>query len=129
MASDFELTGGTQLAARLARLAVEAPKELARALYEEALVETKESMRRTPVDTGALRGSHVTERPVIDQGEISVAIRVGGPAAPYAVIVHEDLEADHPVGQAKFLESTILESAPFMGKRIADRFDLNRAAR
>lgn len=32
-------------------------------------------------------------------------------ASEYAAIVHEDLNAKHPVGQAKFLESAILEYA------------------
>ena len=50
-----------------------------------------------------------------------MTIEVGGPAAPYAVVVHEDLEAFHPTGQAKYLESTIMQSAPFMLDRISKR--------
>jgi hypothetical protein len=58
---------------------------------------------------------------------IYALIVAGGPAAPYAIYVHEDLEAIHPVGQAKFIESVLLESRPFMAARIAKRIDLNRA--
>jgi hypothetical protein len=83
-------------------------------------------MRRCPVDTGALRASHETTRPETKDGAIVVTIRCGGPAAPYALIVHEDLEADHRVGEAKWLERTLRESAPHMGARIAKRFDANR---
>jgi hypothetical protein len=48
-------------------------------------------------------------------------ITVGGPSASYAIYVHENLENFHPIGQAKFLESVVLESAPFLGARIATR--------
>ena len=113
------------------------PLVAAAALYQEALVEQKESMKRTPVDTGALRDSHQTSSPRWKGQNLEVTIKVGGPAAGYAVIVHEDMEADHTkrgrksgdvgvVGQAKFLESTILESAPFLLGRIAKRMKLNQ---
>jgi hypothetical protein len=121
--------GADRLRAVLAALGPRMLEEGGRALYQEALVEQKESMRRTPVDTGALRASHETERPVVERGQVSVRIVVGGPAAPYAVPVHERVEVHHPVGQAKFLESTIMESAPFMAERIAKRIDLNRIVR
>jgi hypothetical protein len=102
------------------------PLVAAAALYQEALVEQKKSMKRTPVDTGALRDSHQTSAPKWKGQNLEVTIKVGGPAAGYAVIVHEDMEAIHPVGQAKFLESTILESAPFLLARIAKRMKLNQ---
>jgi hypothetical protein len=118
--------GFADLRSKLRHMAKSAPQEAGRALYQEALVEQKEAMRRCPIDTGALRASHETTRPAIKDGDISVAIRCGGPSAPYALIVHEDLEADHPVGEAKWLERTLRESAPHMGARIAKRFDANR---
>jgi len=108
------------------------PLVAAAALYQEALVEQKESMKRTPVDVttkrggGTLRDSHQTSPPKWKGQNLEVTIKVGGPAAGYAVIVHEDMEAHHTVGQAKFLESTILESAPFMLARIAKRMKLNQ---
>lgn len=36
-----------------------------------------------------------------------------GYAAPYAVYVHEDLEAVHPVGEARFLSRALRAGAPF----------------
>ena len=122
----IELKGAAELRQTLRRVVREMPKEASRALFEEALIETKESQKRTPVDTGALRASHETGRPVMSGQDISVTISVGGPAAPYALVVHERLEAFHKVGQAKFLESTIMESRPFMAARVARRIDLNR---
>ena len=53
----------------------------------------------------------------------------GGPAAGYAIYVHEDLGAFHPVGDAKFMESVLNESRPFLAKRIAARVDLTEATR
>jgi hypothetical protein len=41
--------------------------------------------------------------------------------------VHEDLTALHKIGQAKYLESVIMESRPFMAARVARRMDLNKA--
>ncbi len=122
MPAPVEFTFETaEVRARLALIATKMPLAFGRALYEEALIETKESIRRTPRDTGALRGSHETGRPEHKGRDISVTIRVGGPAAGYAVHVHENLEADHPVGRAKFLESTINESAPHMPSRVSVR--------
>jgi hypothetical protein len=121
-----DVKGLDQVMRRLERLAKQMPNEVARALYEELQIERQESMRRTPVDTGALRGSH--EVSVEQTGrDIVGRITVGGVAAPYAIWVHENLEAFHPVGEAKFLERTILESKPFLARRIAHRIDLYRA--
>ena len=100
------------------------PFEVAKALYAEGEFEKTESMKRTPVKYGILKGTHEVEKPVIKRKEISVRIVVGGPAAPYAVPVHENMEAFHPIGQAKFLESVINESRPFMAERVAQRLNL-----
>lgn len=113
----------------LERMARQIPNEVGRALYQEAQIERTESMRRTPVEYGALKGSHELEGPEIKGRDVSVTILVGGPAAPYAVYVHEDMEAFHEHGQAKFLESVILESKPYMGQRVAKRIDLNKLVR
>lgn len=114
-------TGALELRAKLLEAARRVPRIVGAALYQEALIETKESARRTPVDTGALRASHETAPPVYAGSNITVTITVGGPTAPYALIVHEDLNAHHPVGQAKFLESTLNESAPFIAERLGRR--------
>jgi hypothetical protein len=129
MSLDFSLSGAKELEEKLRDLGPTALVEAGRALYQEALVESKESQRRTPVDTGALRASHEVGKPEISGRDVSVTIRVGGPAAPYALVVHEDLEAHHPVGQAKFLESTLNESAPHMAERVGRRIDLNQVVK
>jgi hypothetical protein len=122
------VTGAAQITRRLEQLAARMPQELAKAMREELEIESTESKRRTPVDTGALRQSHRVDVNV-SNGEVSGTITVGGPAAPYAIDVHENLEAFHPIGEAKFLENTLNESRPHLSKRIADRVDLERLAR
>lgn len=97
------------------------PQQIAAALYVECQIEATESKKRTPVDSGNLRASTMVTDPVITKDGISCSIVVGGVAAPYAVYVHENLEALHDVGQAKFLESTLLESRQFMAARVAKR--------
>jgi hypothetical protein len=104
------------------------PDEVARALYIETEIELKEVKRRTPVDTGELRASEHVVGPIRRFRQIYTEIVAGGPAAPYAIYVHEDPDAFHKVGEWKFIESVLLESRPFMAERIAKRIDLNRAA-
>jgi hypothetical protein len=123
MAIDFEIG---DVLGNIKKLDHTVPLVAAAALYQEALVVQKESMKRTPVDTGALRDSHQTSLPKWQGQNLEVTIQVGGPAAGYAVIVHEDMEAVHKVGEAKFLERTIQESEPHMLERIAKRMQLNQ---
>jgi len=102
------------------------PNEVEHALYIETEIESKEVKRRVPVDKGILRGTVHVEGPFRVWRSIYCLIVVGGPAASYAMIVHEDLEAFHEVGQAKYLESVIMESRSSMAARVAKRIELNR---
>jgi hypothetical protein len=108
--------GAAELKAALRQLSEQFPREAERALYSEALKIERLSRSLTPVEFGALRGSHETSRPV----DGAVTISVGGPAAPYAVYVHENLEARHPVGQAKFLEGALNASRDDFFQGMAD---------
>lgn len=101
-------------------------KEIARALYQETNVELVEVKKQTPVDTAALINSEFVDGPHIKGRNIFCNIYAGGPAAPYAMHVHEDLDAHHPKGKAKYIEDPINESAPYMPGRVAKRMDLNR---
>jgi hypothetical protein len=75
---------------------------------------------RTPFLTGALRESGHLKAAVVDRTGVSITIAFGGPRAPYATFVHEQLRP-HDIGRAKFLESTVVESARFMAVRVARR--------
>lgn len=100
------------------------PDRVAAALYQEAQIELTESKRRVPVDTGTLRASGQVSRPERRGSKVTVTISFGGAADRYALIVHEDLEAFHKVGQAKYLESVLNESAPYMAERLARRLNV-----
>ena len=115
-------TGVGQMDAKLKALAERAPDVMLSALVAEAELEMTEMKRRTPVDTGALRSSGHIANPRRDGSEeFAVDIAFGGPAAPYAVYVHEDPDAHHDVGEFKFVETVVLESAPHLPKRIGER--------
>lgn len=110
------------VALNLEKLAKEfALEDIAAALRAEAEVVAEASKRLTPVDTGALRASHVVGDPVVDNSSVSVTIGVGGPSAPYAVIVHEVVEYHHPVGQSKFLQTAVSNYARIFAARMALR--------
>jgi hypothetical protein len=117
--------GADNALADIKKLRLVAPDRFAQALYQEAQVELKEIKRLTPVDTGALRASERVEGPVREGRRIYVTIVAGGPSVPYAFTVHEDTEAFHKYGQAKFIDQPLAESAPYMAERIAKRIDLN----
>jgi hypothetical protein len=122
----FEVRGEVELSTRLREFRERMPLELAAALYQEAEIEMTEAKERTPVDTGALRSSGYVTPPSISGTRVTVELGFGGSAAPYAIYVHEDLDAFHTTGQAKYLESVLMESAPFIGERVAAR--LTRSA-
>lgn len=122
MASGAYVRGIQDFQRKIRNIARKYPRAVGNALWDEFdEVEKIESMARTPVDTGDLRDSHETYGPVIRMNTIRVEIRVGGGAIDYAVRVHEDTEAFHPHGQAKFLESTLREAAPHLLRRVRAR--------
>lgn len=99
------MVGVTKAARQIAAAARSGAPALGGELYRQAeLIMTASKTDYVPVDTGALRASGYVTRPTITETRASVEMGFGGPAAPYAVIVHEDLTKRHPVGQAKFLE-------------------------
>jgi hypothetical protein len=121
------LRGVIEMRTKLRALADRYPDRVARGMYEEGEIEMTESKRRCPVLTGTLRASGHVDPPVREGRRLSVALIYGGAAAPYAIYVHENLEAHHDDGQAKFLESVLNESAPYMASRIAARVRVDQA--
>lgn len=123
--------GAEQMKAKLRAFQQRFPDRVAAALYQEAQIEMTESKRRVPVHYGTLRASGTVHRPTRDfRGRVRVALTYGGAAAPYAIYVHENLDANHDNppfkgGQAKYLESVLDESRPFMAARIARRLKAN----
>lgn len=80
-------------------------------------IELQEMKRRTPVDTGELRESGHYDKPKSEGNRITAVFRFD---APYAMFVHEDLEAHHDNGEAKFMESVLQESAPYFSERVSE---------
>jgi hypothetical protein len=76
------------------------------------------SQQRCPVDSGTLRDSCVVKS---DLTRMQVTIGYGGAASSYAARQHEDLSLNHPVGQAKFLESAFTELVPTLHAKIKAR--------
>lgn len=119
----------------LKKIASKFPDHVANAMYQEAQIEMTESKRRCPVSPlpapkgvipGTLRDSGKVARPERKGTHISVTMGYGGAAEDYAVVQHENLDFHHTTGQAKFLESVINESRPYMAGRIANRVHLNK---
>lgn len=115
--------GTEKLTASLKRVALEVPQELAREMFREAETIMLMSKRDfVPVDLGVLRNSGLVEQPRISTGgRITVRLGFGGPAVGYAVVQHENLEFEHTVGQAKYLEIPATKQAENMPARIAAR--------
>ena len=133
----FELKGTEEVLAKIHAAMAQMGVKAEAALYQVAEQEMTESKKRVPVDLGNLKNSGHVQHPVRDAEGISVQMGFGGPAGSgnvggqtnkddvgYAIVVHEDLEALHPSGQAKYLESVLRESAPYLLERIAKRIHL-----
>lgn len=121
----FKLDGVAAMQAKIRAFAKRMPDKAAVALFRESEIEMTEAKRRTPVDTGTLRASGFVYPPERNGNRISVLLSFGGAAETYAIIVHEDLEAHHRIGQAKYLESVLSESAGHMLTRIGRRLGVD----
>lgn len=77
-------------------------------MQEAALVVRREAQLLTPVNTGNLKGSAYTE--ITSDLRRGVGAVIGYTAA-YAPYVHENLDAHHAVGQARFLATALVKKA------------------
>ena len=114
MAIEILVTGIAEVNAQLAKLVERDQQAAVQALREEAETIMTDSKQRVPVDTGVLRASGFVS-PVED----GVRLAYGGAASDYAIYVHENLDANHPVGEAKYLERPVLEALPGLAERVA----------
>lgn len=130
------MKGATGMVAKIRAIAKKFPDRVASAQYAEAQIEMTEAKRRTPVSPvpapkgvvpGTLRASGMVHEPERRGRSIKTTLSFGGPgsgAEDYAVIQHENLDFEHTTGQAKYLESVLNESAPYMAQRLARRLKL-----
>jgi len=122
-------TGLAKTLKQLAALQKNAPDEFGTALLDVAEeVAVQDVVPATPILTGDLRadiqvlGFYRNGRVV----GVKIAAGLTPPVDSYAAIVHEDLELNHPVGGAKFIERPLKRVAPQLPGRIAKRIDLNK---
>lgn len=119
---DARVTGQERLGPKLGAVQRAIAQELAAALYQECEATMAVSKAQyAPVETGALRSSGFVEPPKVSGTTVVVRLGYGGAAKEYALIVHERLGVNHPVGQAKYLETPVLERLPGMATRIRAR--------
>lgn len=124
----FELEGAQELRNMLEVSGRDAGKIVGQVITEEANMIFAKAMILTPIDTGALRGSGGVSAPMNMPSGIGVDIFFGGPAAPYALYVHEIMYYKHNAPtQAKYLEQPFMERLPDIQKNMAQRIiDLMR---
>lgn len=135
--------------ATLAELIARAPQAIAQALYQQANEIIADSVTNyVPRDTGTLANSAKVELPVVTPKEISVSFGFGGPAAPYAIVVHENPRSGKTAGRSpqgkayttwarrgewKYLETPLKAKAPEavdgLRQAIQDSWDVARAQR
>lgn len=131
---NYRTASGMALSQSLARYGERVFDAVGQELYREGTEIQTASLPLVPVDTGALRSSSYVSEPerqadhiIVEVGFGGVATKVnpktGEPTSTYALIVHEDLEAHHHVGQAKFLTAAAEERMDGMSQRISDGVD------
>ena len=104
---------------KLRKMARESPPKLKKGLRKAGNFLLRESRKITPIDTGDLRRSGrvriVNENPAWPELVVEYTM-------PYAIYVHEDPFAFHPVGQWKFLEQPAREYRHHMIYMVAEEF-------
>lgn len=122
---------GLRISQILEQYGEKAAAALGNGLYREAAGILAASRPLVPVDTGALRASGYVTEPVQEGNLLVVEVGYGGtaskinpktgePSGKYALMVHENLEAFHKVGMAKYLEIPFNAAVRGMGARLAD---------
>jgi len=124
---NFSISGTLDMLKKIQKINAYSPSEFGRALAKETDIEVLECKRQSPVESHDMQREIHREGPFIEGRRIWCEIQTGEKSIDYALKQHEDLDLFHSVGNAKFIEGPIKESAPSMGKRVAARIDLNKA--
>jgi hypothetical protein len=109
------LYGALEMKVKMRNLSARCKQAIVNGVRNFEQIELREMQRRVPVRTGELRDSGYWVEPVI----VGDSVRGNmGFAAEHALFVHEDLEAFHETGEAKFMESVLNESRSSFGERV-----------
>lgn len=125
MKAFFTHTGLKEMRGKIQHRVENQAKEFGKAMRKVMDTEVELEMKpRTPVLTGDLKSTVRAQGPFYSGNLITVQAVAGGLAesgrmVDYAVPVHENLDAHHPNGEAKFIERPLMESAPFFLQRTA----------
>jgi hypothetical protein len=117
-----KVTGALEAASDLMSLAKKSPTAMERAFFKFGNTEMTEAKRLTPVEFGDLRDSGEVSPPEWEGDNLTMELSFGGSASEYAMAVHEDMEAHHDQGEAKFLEKPLNASEPYMDQRVGADF-------
>lgn len=98
---------------------------LGAALYQEGLAIDAEAVKQMPVDTGRMRATHYVTPPQDDGDGPVVEAGIG---VDYGIYVHERLNVNHQVGNAKFYENPLNEARAGYAERIKERTQKNLKA-
>ncbi len=113
----LDLTGIEEMRKKADATKREFRNAVIRAVKKFERIEGKEMDRRTPIDTRELIESRFEGEPIVNGNRIEAVM---GYTADHAEVVHEDLEAHHSIGQAKYMESVLNESGPHFLERVAE---------
>lgn len=125
MKTDFQIDD-SKLRKQLLGASAKKIHAAAASLYQSAeVIMTDSKENYVPVRTGNLRATGFVHPPEIDGKQIYVTLSYGGPAVDYAIVVHEDLTAHHPHGQAKYLSTPLEQHLGDVHRKLVS--DLNSA--
>lgn len=143
MKPTLEITGAAEWRTKLKRMGPEAFAAMVAGGYqafEEIMTRSKEEY--VPVDQGTLRSTGHVEPPTVTGMRAEITMGYGGPAAPYALAVHENPRAgktgglspsgkpyDHwaRTGGWKYLETPLKEATGSIAEKIKARVEAAQA--
>lgn len=118
----IEISGMDKLIEKLGAMGPKVKKAAETELYqiaEEVMANSKEIV---PVDKGTLMSTGHVDPPVETDKGASINMGYGGPAAPYALAVHENLDPrvhwTRPGSGPKYLERPLEEMKPNITPRV-----------
>lgn len=114
----IHITGLEQVEANINRLVRNNWNDAKKGLLEEANIVLNQSIRQTPREFGDLRRSGTVEETKDTKHEYEVTI---GFNESYAAAIHENLNAHHDIGKAKYLEDPLMARVDDITKNIAKR--------
>jgi len=88
-------------------------KRKKQALDKAGLIIGGRAKELTPVDTNRLRSSITHKRVSDNEAHIGTNVE-------YAIYVHEDLDARHRIGQAKYLETAVSDTQNEVKREVRD---------